>query len=74
MAENIDAELAQVGFTDLGLNERPNLVVLNSTQMPAVLTEVGFINNDSDNEIFDARFDEIAQGIADGIMQTIWAS
>jgi N-acetylmuramoyl-L-alanine amidase len=74
MAENIDAELSQVGFTDLGINERPNLVVLNSTQMPAVLIEAGFINNDTDNQIFDARFDEIAQAIADGVLRTIWNS
>ena len=55
------------GFVNLGVNERPNLVVLNSTNMPAVLIEVGFINTDADNELFDSRFDEIARAIADGI-------
>ena len=43
MAYNINAGLEQVGFVNLGVNERPNLVVLNSTNMPAVLIEVGFI-------------------------------
>ena len=36
--------------------------------MPAVLVEVGFINNDTDNKIFDENFNEIARAIADGIL------
>ena len=73
MAYNINAQLEEVGFVNPGVNERPNLVVLNSTQMPAVLVEVGFINNDQDNVLFDERFDDIARAIADGILQTIWS-
>ncbi|MBO5283684.1 MAG: N-acetylmuramoyl-L-alanine amidase [Lachnospiraceae bacterium] len=71
MAYNINEQLEAVGFVNQGVNERPNLVVLNSTQMPAVLVEVGFINNDADNQLFDERFDEIAQAIADGILITL---
>ena len=71
MAYNINARLEQVGFVNLGVNERPNLVVLNSTNMPAVLVEVGFINTDADNELFDSRFDEIARAIADGILESV---
>ena len=71
MAANINYQLEQVGFVNQGVNERPNLVVLNSTQMPAVLVEVGFINTDADNVLFDERFDRIAGAIADGILQTI---
>lgn len=71
MAYNINAGLEQVGFVNLGVNERPNLVVLNSTNMPAVLVEVGFINTDADNEIFDSRFDDIARAIADGILESV---
>ncbi len=74
MGYNINAQLEQVGFQNLGLSERPNLIVLNSTLMPSVLVEVGFINTDADNELFDTRFDDIAQAIADGILQTIWSS
>ena len=73
MAYNINAQLEEVGFVNHGVNERPNLVVLNSTEMPAVLVEVGFINNDEDNRLFDERFDDIAKAIADGILQTIWS-
>jgi N-acetylmuramoyl-L-alanine amidase len=71
LASNINYQLEMVGFVNQGVNERPNLVVLNSTQMPAVLVEVGFINTDADNTLLDARFDEVAQAIAAGILQTI---
>ncbi len=71
MANNINQQLEAVGFLNLGVNERTNLVVLNRTQMPAVLVEVGFINTDADNQLFDERFDDIAQAIADGILITL---
>ena len=72
MADNINLQLEQIGFRNLGVNERPNLVVLNSTDMPAVLVEVGFINNDADNALFDSRFYDIARAIADGILTTLY--
>lgn len=71
MAENINRNLESVGFINHGINERPGLVVLNSTQMPAVLVEAGFINTPADNYLFDTQFDAIAQAIADGILETI---
>ena len=71
MAENINNELEQVGFANLGISERPGLVVLRRTQMPAVLVEAGFINSDEDNRLFDERFDDIARAIADGILETV---
>ena len=74
MAYNINAELEQIGFVNHGVKERPKLVVLNSTDMPAVLVEVGFINNDEDNLLFDERFYDIAQAIADGILITLETS
>lgn len=72
LADNINEELEQAGFINLGVNERPNLIVLNSTQMPAVLVEVGFINTDTDNYLFDTEFDSIAQAIANGIIDTVY--
>ena len=71
MAENIDANLAELGFRNAGVSIRPNLVVLNSTQMPALLVEAGFIDSDTDNRLFDSRFQAMAQAIADGIMETL---
>lgn len=71
MAQNINAQLETVGFVNLGVQARPNLVVLRRTKMPAVLVEVGFINSDTDNQLFDANFDDIARAIADGILDTL---
>lgn len=71
LARNINARLAQIGFEDQGVNERTDLVVLNRTDMPAVLVEVGFINTDADNQLLDERFYDVAQAIADGILQTV---
>lgn len=71
IAESINAELEKIGFRNLGIKERPNLIVLKRTEMPSVLVEVGFIDNEKDNALFDAEFDNIAKGIAAGIMNVI---
>lgn len=71
MAENINSQLEAVGFVNLGVKARPGLVVLRRTRMPAVLVEVGFINSDTDNYLFDNNFDDIALAIADGILDTL---
>ncbi len=71
LARNIQNNLVEQGFKDLGIVERPNLVVLKRTAMPAVLLETGFINNNADNAMFDERFDQIANAIAAGILTTI---
>lgn len=71
IGEAIMNQLVQLGFQDLGVVERPGLVVLRRTNMPAVLLELGFINNDEDNRIFDEQFDEMADAIVRGIEQSI---
>lgn len=71
MAQNINEQLESVGFVNLGVKARPNLVVLKRTDMPAVLVEAGFINSDVDNNLFDTHFDDIAQAIARGILDTL---
>jgi N-acetylmuramoyl-L-alanine amidase len=73
LATNINNSLSKAGFANLGITERPNLVVLKRTSMPAVLVEVGFINSDDDNATFDANFNKIAQAIADGILKSIYS-
>lgn len=72
LAYNINEQLEKVGFENQGVNERTNLAVLRRTQMPAVLVEVGFINTDADNALLDARFEDVAQAIADGILETVY--
>ena len=74
MARRVNAELEKVGFRNINVSERPGLVVLRRTKMPAILIEAGFINSDKDNELFDAKFSEIAEAIATGIDDTIMAA
>ena len=71
IAEEINEQLEAEGFVNLGVKARPNLVVLRRTKMPAVLVEVGFINSDTDNELFDASFSAIAQAIAFAILDVL---
>ncbi len=70
-ADNINRELAEVVYQNLGSQVRQNLAVLRQSEMPALLVEAGFIDSDIDNEIFDTSFYETANAIAQGILQTI---
>lgn len=68
MAESINAALQEMGFVNLGVTKRPGLVLLKHSQMPAVMLEIGFIDSDADNAIFDSRYVEMAQAVANGIL------
>ena len=72
LARNINRQMQRIGYRNIGISERPNLIVLNSTSMPAVLVEAGFINSDRDNELFDTFFNETAYAIADGVAMTLF--
>ena len=74
MAQNINQNLAALGFRNINVEARPDLTILKRTDMPALLIETGFMDSDKDNQLFDTRFDEIAQAIADGIMDTLTAA
>lgn len=71
MARNINAELEEVGFNNINVEERKDLAVLRRTSMPALLVEAGFINSDKDNAIFDEQFQEMVNAIAQGIENTV---
>lgn len=71
LANHINEALEQVGFRNLGILERPSLVLLRQTQMPAVMVEVGFIDSEVDNRFFDSNFAAIALAIAKGILAAI---
>ena len=71
MAQNIVGALGELGFREIGVKERPGLVVLRRTRMPALLVETGFINSDADNALYNEKKDEIAQAIAGAILGTL---
>lgn len=52
---------------DRGLKERPGLLVLKYTDMPAVLIECAFIDNPDDLKILLNQKDAIARAIARGV-------
>ena len=50
-------------------SEDSNYYVLNNTNMPSCLIELGFISNDKDNKLLDENIDEYAKAIAEGIIE-----
>lgn len=71
LAEAINSELEEIGFNNIGVETRRDLAILRRSNMPAVLVEVGFIDNDYDNSILDADLNRTAQAIADGILKSV---
>lgn len=71
VAENIGNEMEDIGFANLGTDVRTDLAVLRRTSMPSLLTEIGFINTQEDNLLFDERFEDIAYGIAAAILDAL---
>lgn len=65
----VNGQMAGLGFANRGNKVRTNLAVLRATNMEAILFEIGFIDNPSDNTIFDGKFEQICQILAKGIMQ-----
>ena len=52
---------------DRGVKERPNLCVLKNTDMPAVLVELAFIDNEEDCTLLTNEQDNFARAVARGI-------
>lgn len=67
LAESIQASLVDLGFIDRGVKEA-NYHVLRETKAPAVLIEMGFIDNSEDNNLFDEKRSEIINAIAKAIL------
>lgn len=62
-----DQIVNSLGTTDRGVKEMPGLIVLKHTDMPAVLVETAFIDNDSDALLLINNADDFARAIARGI-------
>lgn len=71
LARNIGEALTKTGFINLGVIERPGLVVLRRTKIPSVLVEAGFIDNEGDNCLFDQNFGAVAEALAHAIIKSL---
>lgn len=70
LATRIQKNLVGVGFKDRGV-KKANFHVLRETRSPAVLIEVGFIDNTKDNQIFDSKFSGIVEAITRAILDEV---
>lgn len=59
--------VSALGTVDRGVKEMPRLIVLKHTDMPAVLVETAFIDNDDDMLLLVQHWDDIARVIARGV-------
>ena len=66
MAQNINDQLESVGLCQSRRESSPEPRRPETNKNAAVLVEVGFINSDTDNQLFDNNFDDIAHAIAAG--------
>jgi N-acetylmuramoyl-L-alanine amidase len=73
LAEKIQAVLVGVGFTNRGV-KKGNFHVLRETKAPAVLVEVGFLDNTGDNQLFDSKRDEIIKALVKAILSQLGIS
>ena len=64
---DLNKRMKQIGFAIRGDKQRDNLAVLNQTVAPALLFEIGFIDNTSDNKIFDNKFNDIVDAFVEVI-------
>lgn len=74
LASNLQENVTQnAGTYDKGLINRTNLYVLNRTNMPAALVEVGYMTNSSDlaNLKSNTFKKKVAEGIVGGILETL---
>lgn len=68
LAERINKQIVNsIDVTDRGVRYMPQLMVLKHTDMPAVLVETAFIDNDNDADLLVDKEDDFARAIARGI-------
>lgn len=54
IAQLVQDSLVECGLVNRGIKERPDLYVLNSTTMPAILIETGFISNAEEAKLINS--------------------
>ncbi len=63
VARDIQRALVKCGFKNRGV-KTANFYVLQKTKMPAILIELGFIDNTMDNQLLDFKKEEIINEVA----------
>ena len=78
LAKLIQTQLVQVGVSkDRGVkhgtasNPHASYYVVGHTEMPAVLVELGFLDNAEDNALLDAHLTDYAAAVARGLLQMV---
>lgn len=67
LAKKMQEALVACGFRNRGV-KTANFYVLKNTIMPAVLIEIGFIDNTADNTLFDNKRKEIVHELSKAII------
>lgn len=67
----VASKMSDIGFTWRGDKKRTDLTVLKKTNAPALLFEVGFVDNKADNKIFDDNFAKIVNAFVSVIKAKI---
>jgi len=70
LATKVQNNLVKLGFTNRGTKEA-NFHVLRETKSPAILVEMGFIDNAEDNKLFDSKRNEIVKAITQAILSQL---
>ena len=65
LAADISSAIAECGFIDRGAKKRTDLFFLNSTDEPAILIEVCFVDSEADAEIYEENFEAVCSAICD---------
>jgi len=71
LAQKIQAQLVAMGMRNRGVKYSQDLFMLRRPSAPAVLVELGFIDNANDNDILRTRQFELAKAVAIGILEQL---
>lgn len=71
LAEKLLHYLQKLGFDQIGVEERKELVVLRRTKMPALVLELGFLDSAEDNHRFDGSFEDMMEQMLKAIKEVL---
>lgn len=71
-ARNIGQMLQRSGYENYGIIARTDIPLINDTDMPAIMTGLGYIRSENDNKNYDNNFVQMAEDIAEGIYLTLF--